>query len=270
MNETSQPPYLLGHSAEELSRLEEQSLFFNAETDDTLSSAGLLAGMTVLDVGCGAGDVAIAAARIVGPSGRVLAIDTSEQAVALANQRFARQELSWARAEVRNAFAVDENGYDAAIGRFILMHLSDPASLLRQLRTVLKPVGILAFLEMDIGSASIEPPMALFEQGVRAIVDVYRASGSEPDMGSRLYATFRRAGLNPRLKGSCRVEGGPDAQVYEYLARSVESLSPAMRLNAITPPFTEAGRYAQALKAEARRLDHSVAHPRLTAAWARA
>ena len=39
----------------------------------------------VLDVGCGAGDVSFLLARMVGPSGTVVGVDRSEDAVAMAN-----------------------------------------------------------------------------------------------------------------------------------------------------------------------------------------
>lgn len=270
MTSCDAPVYLLGHSPEELARLERQSRFFDAETSDTLRLAGLAPGMNVLDVGCGAGDVSIAAARIVGTTGRVLGLDTSAEAVALSGQRFVHAGLTWAASRVGDAHRVEEGGFDAVTGRFILMHLADPAALLRSLRTVLRPGGILTFLEMDISSAAITPSLPLFEAGVAAIVAVYRATGSEPDMGSRLFGAYRQAGLSPTLRGTCRVEGGPEAAVYDYLVRSMASLAPAMERHGVAVPHGSVEAYASALRREVEAGDYCVAHPRLTAAWATA
>ena len=52
--------YVLGHSAAELHRLIEQAAFFGDLTADVFRRAELTPGMSVLDVGCGVGDVAFA------------------------------------------------------------------------------------------------------------------------------------------------------------------------------------------------------------------
>ncbi len=70
--------YILGHSDDELARLERQSLFFAEPTADVLQRAGLKPGMQVLDVGCGVGDVTLEAARMIGPEGSVIGIDKSD------------------------------------------------------------------------------------------------------------------------------------------------------------------------------------------------
>jgi len=79
--------YVLGHSAEELNRLIDQARLFGELTEDVFVRAGIGPGMRVLDVGCGAGDVSFLLARMVGPSGTVVGVDRSEDAVAMANAR---------------------------------------------------------------------------------------------------------------------------------------------------------------------------------------
>ena len=184
--------YLLGHTDDELLRLERQAAFFAEETEETLRRAGLAPGMRVLDLGCGVGDVAVAAATIVGPDGAVLGLDRSRDAVTVANRRLTAYGLDWARCEEGDVLDRDGAGFDAVVGRFILMHLVDPVALLDQFRRGLGAGGILAFIEMDIDSAAITPSMPLFERCVAAIISVYQRAGSEPNMGARLFATFRQ------------------------------------------------------------------------------
>ena len=123
-------PYVLGHSEQELARLETQAAIFGVETKEVLRRAGLKPGMRVLDVGCGVGDVAMAAARMVGPTGSVLGVDRAAQALPAARARAEHAGYTWLRfadADLRT-FAPEEK-FDALVGRFILMHVPDPVSI---------------------------------------------------------------------------------------------------------------------------------------------
>jgi SAM-dependent methyltransferase len=260
--------YLLGHDQCELERLERQGRLFAEATDDGLRRAGLRPGMRVLDLGCGVGDVTLAAAGIVGPSGSVVGVDRSPDAVATANRRAKALGVASARCVEAELSAVDPLGFDAIVGRFILMHLPHPAALLARLRRDASPGTLLAFLEMDLSSASITPELPLFDAGMLAIISVYRAGGVEPDMGSRLYTTFRAADLQPALKGSCHVAGSGDPEAFNFLARTVSSLAPAMRAAGVMWEGLEPDTYRDRLLAEAAKADHCVSYPRFVCAWA--
>jgi SAM-dependent methyltransferase len=82
-----QARYILGHDRDELDRLIYQARFFGDLTEEVLRRAGVGPGMTVLDVGCGTGDVSFLAARLVGPTGTVVGVDRSAEAVAVAERR---------------------------------------------------------------------------------------------------------------------------------------------------------------------------------------
>src|SRR4051794_7028381 len=88
-------PYVLGYSADELARLTRQAAFLDDLTYDVLRCAGLQPGMRVLDAGCGAGDVSLIAARMVGPTGAVLGIDRAAEPLDLARSRTAAAGLHW-------------------------------------------------------------------------------------------------------------------------------------------------------------------------------
>jgi protein-L-isoaspartate O-methyltransferase len=59
--------YALGRTRVEYQRLIEQAELFRPLTERLLRAAGIGAGMQVLDVGCGAGDVSFLVSEIVGP-----------------------------------------------------------------------------------------------------------------------------------------------------------------------------------------------------------
>jgi SAM-dependent methyltransferase len=83
------PVYALGHSDGELERLIVQSRFVEPITRRFFQEAGISAGMRVLDIGSGAGDVAFLAADLVGETGEVVGTDKSAAALATAKQRAA-------------------------------------------------------------------------------------------------------------------------------------------------------------------------------------
>src|SRR5438309_1192712 len=67
----SETKYVLGHSPSEIRRLVSQAAILRPITERLLRTAGVGRGMRVLDLGCGAGDVSMLAAELVGPSGSV-------------------------------------------------------------------------------------------------------------------------------------------------------------------------------------------------------
>ena len=267
---TGEPGYILGHSDGELARLEQQAEIFRQETDDILRRGGIGEGMRVLDIGCGVGDVAMAAARMVGPEGEVVGIDNAGSALFLARARAAGAGSDWVSFEEADVHSYEPQGaFDALVGRFILMHLSDPAASLQRLTGFLKPGGVVAFIEMDISEAGAHPDLPLLNKVIDWIVKTYDKVGVEPNMGSKLYATFRAAGLEPRLHGSCKIESGPNSITYDFAAQTLRTLVPAMEEFGIASA-EEIGVdiLADRLRRQAVSGDHCIFFPRIVGAWA--
>lgn len=55
------------------------------------------------------------------------------------------------------------NSFDLAYCRFLLLHLTDPAACLAEMRNLLRPGGILVVEDGDLASAGSVPPTALDE-----------------------------------------------------------------------------------------------------------
>jgi ubiquinone/menaquinone biosynthesis C-methylase UbiE len=228
--------------------------------------------MRVLDVGCGVGDVSLLAAELVGPTGAVLGVDRSPEAIETATRRVARA----GRSGVVSFTAADldtyrpETGFDAVIGRLILMYLPDPADALRRFAACLAPGGLIVFQEIAIAQARSLPEGPLFRRSVCWITKTFARSGFEIDMGGKLYRTFLAAGLPaPQMIAGARVEGGADAFAYDYVAATVRSLLPAAeRVGAATAAEVEIGTLADRLRAEALRSSACIMLPPLIGAWA--
>ncbi|UCG89158.1 MAG: class I SAM-dependent methyltransferase, partial [Gemmatimonadota bacterium] len=143
-----EPLYVCGYSRHELQRLITQGTFFEEISRRFLEAAGLASGMRVLDIGCGAGDLSLVAADLVGTSGFVLGIDRAAEPLELAAARARSKGIR--NVEFRHAEITElepDSPVDALIGRFVLMHQGEPARVLRTAASHVGPGGIVAFLE---------------------------------------------------------------------------------------------------------------------------
>ena len=107
-----------------------------------LDAAGLAAEHRVLDVGCGTGDLARAAARRV-PEGAVLGLDLSEVMIEIARRDAAAQGLANVTFEVGDAqvHPLPEGAFDAVVSHFGVMFFADPVAAFANLARALRPGG---------------------------------------------------------------------------------------------------------------------------------
>src|SRR5215470_9446979 len=124
--------YPLGSSDAEHERLIRQAQFVNPHTERCFREAGIGPGYRVLDLGSGVGDVALVLARLVGPTGEVIGVERDERSISRARKRVAEAGLGNVIFTRCDASQVPhEKAFDAAVGRFVLLFLPDPVSVLR-------------------------------------------------------------------------------------------------------------------------------------------
>jgi enediyne biosynthesis protein CalE5 len=105
---------------------------------------GVRPGRRVLDLATGAGDPALAAADLVGPSGHVVGIDLVPEMVAAARERAGdRQQVEFAEGDV-DSLGFPPGSFDVVLSRWGLMFSADRDRLFRSLRDLLAPGGVLA------------------------------------------------------------------------------------------------------------------------------
>jgi SAM-dependent methyltransferase len=158
--------YVLATGAAAVRRLHVLHNIYSPAGKRILLQAGLTEGMKVADFGCGVGVVSRMLAQIVGPSGSVTGIDVNgaqlEEAARLcAGEGFKNTRFVKASAE---STGLPRDSFDLVYCRFLLLHLPDPASCLREMRAVLKPGGIIVVEDGDLASATSVPrgPMDAF------------------------------------------------------------------------------------------------------------
>jgi len=271
MIESREAPYALGDGDAERRRLILQARFLGELTRELFSRAGLAAGMRVLDVGCGVGDISLLASEFVGARGSVLGVDRSAQSLALARQR--ADDARLANVEFVEA-ALDSlpacGPFDALVGRLILLYLPDPARALRRLLECVRPGGLVVFQEMDMVAARSVPPSPLYTRVGDWLSTIFARAGVNVLMGSHLYATFRDAGLEPQLWASHYVAGGEQGELYEWLVETLRSLLPiAEQLGVTSRAELQLDTLASRLRAEIRAGGGVIHSPPYIGAWAR-
>lgn len=111
-----------------------------------LALAPAAAGESVLDVACGTGVMALAAAEAVGTSGRVVGVDIAERMVGEANAQARARGLHHARFLRMDGEALDTSGvgFDLAYCALGLMYMPDPDQAMRGIHGALRPGGRVA------------------------------------------------------------------------------------------------------------------------------
>ncbi len=112
---------------------------------EALISAAVHSGDSVLDVACGTGFAARAAARAVGEQGRVAAIDINAGMLAVARSQpvASGPMIDWRQGSALE-LPYDEGSFDAVIAQQGLQFFPDPAKGLREMQRVLRRGGVLA------------------------------------------------------------------------------------------------------------------------------
>lgn len=142
----------------------------------TVDLAQILAGSTVLEVGCGTGDVALLAKTRAGQQGAVYGIDPAPEMIAVAREKAARQgrRVDF-QIGVIEALAFPDASFDVVLSSMMMHHL--PAELkprgLAEIARVLKPGGRLLIVDMKRPSTHVGHVLSLLtgHHAVRTGVD---------------------------------------------------------------------------------------------------
>ncbi len=113
--------------------------------DAVLEAAGVGAGMTVLDVGCGTGALAARAAALVGAR-NVAAVDPSEPFAEACRARVPEAEVRVAPAE---SLPFEDGAFDAVLSQLVVNFMGDAPRGVAEMARVAKPGGVVAACVWD-------------------------------------------------------------------------------------------------------------------------
>ena len=106
-----------------------------------VEAAGVRSGQSVLDVACGTGVAARAAADRMGGEGKVVGLDLNESMLTVA--RRLRSDIEWRRGDVA-ALPFPDDSFDVVLCQSALMFFPDPGGALREMQRVAASKGTVA------------------------------------------------------------------------------------------------------------------------------
>jgi ubiquinone/menaquinone biosynthesis C-methylase UbiE len=273
MNTQNETVYILGHSPAEIRRLITQAEILRPITKRLLLNSGIGPGMRILDIGCGAGDVAMLAAELVGPSGSVVGIDRNPLVLATARERAQTVDLHNVSFEDASPEALVNRGsvFDLVVGRYVLIHQPDPVTLLRDAGRLVKPGGSIAFHEIRLSQRCVSVPnVPLFELIEKLIRMAFSCALPHYDAGDRLIQHFSNAGLpEPTLFSETPIWGCKEAP-YNWLVDTLHSLSSQLqRMGIVLKDTVGADPLEQRLRDALATSRSQVSGPAQICAWAR-
>jgi ubiquinone/menaquinone biosynthesis C-methylase UbiE len=163
-------------------------------TERLLRTAGLRAGMRVLDLGCG-GDATLRMAALVGAEGEVVGIDLDQSILRLA-RRQAENLAPPVTFRYLDAEALDEvAAYDFTYARYLMLNLQQPERVFKAMVRALRPGGRLAVEDIFFPGHVCYPPNAAFDRYLGLYEAAVRANGADSAIGPRLVGMALDAGL---------------------------------------------------------------------------
>jgi SAM-dependent methyltransferase len=191
--------YILGTHEEEIMRLGLQHRVWRPRALDAWRRAGFTRGQTIVDLGCGPGYASVDLAEIVGPTGRVIAIDRSKRFLehcARMQSRLGLENITRIETDLESGDP-DIGEADGVWCRWIFAFVKSPEDLVKRMTKKIRPGGCIVLHEyFDYSTWRMAPRSPEIEEFVEVVMKSWRASGGEPDIGLLLPRWLKEEGFS--------------------------------------------------------------------------
>jgi ubiquinone/menaquinone biosynthesis C-methylase UbiE len=194
---TEPDQYVLGYRPAEQERLQQQAQQLAHESSWLFDQIGVASGARVVEIGCGPHGCLELLSERVGPSGRVVGVERSAEAVALARKLVADRCLGNVEVLERDARAtgLSRASFDLATSRLVLVNVPHPEQIVAEAAALVRPGGWVAFHEADYVSHVCDPPLDAWTRLVDLLQTYSERNGIDPLIGRKVPRLLREAGL---------------------------------------------------------------------------
>jgi len=189
--------YIINGGIEGVQRLKILARVISEDTCALLDKANIKIGSRCIDIGCGGGVVTTELAKRTGPEGQVVGIDFDEKKLEIARQEAQDlnfNNIAYFNEDVRKCLSFSK--CDLAYSRFLLTHLSDPNTIIRNIYQLLKPGGKIVIEDIDCDGFFTYPRCSAFERFKELYCEAAIRHGGDPHIGSKLPGYVKRAGFS--------------------------------------------------------------------------
>ncbi|MDQ6818583.1 MAG: methyltransferase domain-containing protein [Actinomycetota bacterium] len=262
--------YLLGDSPAEIRHLVEQAEIYAEEATLLFDLTGIDAGSTVIDMGWGVLGVLHLLAERVGPEGRVVGLDR-EARMLQSGRKFAEQRglaVEFIEADA-TATGLPDRSFDLVHARTLLLNVQNPHEIVAEMVRIAKPGGVVAIQEPDAAAWSCDPPHPAFDLLRAAILNAYRRTGKDFNIGRRTARMLREAGCSEvRVRATARVTQA--GEYYQTFLLTIAGLVREIIAQAGELTTDELDSYATALRTHLDAPGTITCQPLIWQAWGQA
>jgi ubiquinone/menaquinone biosynthesis C-methylase UbiE len=214
----------------EIDRLRIQAAALEFDAGVMLDRIGVAPGWRCLDLGCGPGGIVEALSLRVGPSGRVVGLDSD--AVFLESARVLARSHGLDNVEfvLGDAYRTQlpPRSFDLVHARFVASTAGQPQELIAEAVKLARPGGFVAFQEPDVSTLKCYPPHPAWDRLARLCEQVFERAGGDVRLAQRLYSMARIAELEDVQYRPFVVGFRSSDAMVDYLPATVESLRSAI------------------------------------------
>ena len=170
-------------------------------------------GIDVLDVGCGVGSIALDLAPTIAP-GRIVGVDGDEGQLEAARTSAAERGIDNATFVASSVYELpfEDSSFDVVYANAVLMYVREQVRALAEMRRVLRPSGVAAVTDDDLGTVVISPERPELRLAPRLFERAVAREGGNARYSRHLRTLMLEAGF-------ARTEGVAHApEVYGDLA----------------------------------------------------
>lgn len=231
MKRTSEKEYALGTDDAEVIRLGVQHKLWSAAAFGIWERAGIAAGHTVLDIGCGPGYTSYDLAGVVTTAGKVIAIDESTRFIGHLKARVKHDGNVSIDPRVGDVQTLDlpAKSIDAAYQRWVLCFVKDPEAVVRGVARALRPGGVFAIQDyMHYEGILLAPRSKAFERFIGIVAAAWIEQGGDTKVGMLLPSLLAKHGFSLKEIRPLHRVARPDSQLWTWPTIFIETYAPKL------------------------------------------